>query len=387
MTDRHHIYLIPGFFGFTNLGDLRYFAHVNDVLRDEFARRDLDVVVHPVRTWPTASVRRRAQRLVQVIAETGGDGDEPIHLIGHSSGGLDARLLVSAGASLSEDPPAERIAARVRSIVSVATPHFGTPLVSVFTRRLGGRLLQVLSLSTIYVLRYGRLPLSVAVRLGGLLVKLEDRMGTGQDVLDQLYGELLDDFSDERRVALDEFLTDVGNDQQLIPQLTPENMATFNATTRDDGGVRYGCVLARGRPPGLASTLAAGLGVYAQASHALYATIYRGASRTPHDRTVMPSYEQVQAMRAAWGEVPDPRDNDGIVPTLSQLWGEVICAVTADHHDLIGHFDDTEHDPPHYDWITSGSGFKRREFEALWASVAHWIAVRGIPSAGKGAPR
>ena len=72
---------------------------------------------------------------------------------------------------------------------------------------------------------------------------------------------------------------------------------------------------------------------------------------------------------------PDLRTNDGIVPTLSQLWGEVICAVTADHHDVIGHFDDPEHDPPHYDWISSGSGFSRNDFERLWVGVADWIAA------------
>ena len=40
---------------------------------------------------PTASIRRRATRLAELIAKTCEDDDSPIHLLGHSTGGLDAR--------------------------------------------------------------------------------------------------------------------------------------------------------------------------------------------------------------------------------------------------------------------------------------------------------
>jgi triacylglycerol lipase len=71
----------------------------------------------------------------------------------------------------------------------------------------------------------------------------------------------------------------------------------------------------------------------------------------------------------------DRRVNDGIVPTLSQLWGEVIRAVWADHHDVIGHFHHPTHVPPHFDWVASGTGFTREGFEALWDDVAEFIAA------------
>ncbi len=374
MDQRHHIYLVPGFFGFANLGDLKYFAHATDVLEGQFSRLGLDVAVHSVRTSPTASVRKRAIRLLETMIDTA-EGDGPIHLIGHSSGGLDARLLLAAGASLTEDLPADEYAARVRSVVTVATPHHGTPLVSVFLTLLGPKLLQLFSLATMYTLRYGRLPLGVLMRMGSILVRLDN--ATGKDALDQLYNELLADFSDERRTAIRDFFAEVGQDQSLLNQLLPAGMDVFNACTRNQADVRYGCVLARARPPGVSSTLAAGLSGYAQASHALYAAMYNLSARTPQDRAPMPTWDQIQAMRSHWGDVPDLRANDGIVPTLSQLHGEVIAAVRADHHDLIGHFNDTEHDPPHYDWLMSGSGFKRREFEGLWASIADWI-VHGV---------
>jgi triacylglycerol lipase len=383
MPPRHHVYLVPGFFGFANLGDLKYFGHATEVLQNQFARLDLDVAIHSVRTSPTASVKKRAIRLLETMIATA-DGDGPIHLVGHSSGGLDARLLVTAGASLTDELPAHEYASRVRSVVTVATPHHGTPLVNVFLTLLGPRLLQLLSLATMYVLRYGRLPLGVLVRMGGILVRMDN--ATGTDALDQLYDELLRDFSDERRHAIRDFFAEVGEDQSLLNQLLPAGMDVFNACTRDQAEVRYGCVLARARAPGVGSTLAAGLSGYAQASHALYAAMYNLSARTPHDRAPMPSWEQIQAMRARWGDVPDLRANDGIVPTLSQLHGEVIAAVRADHHDVIGHFDDTEHDPPHYDWLTSGSGFKRREFEALWACIADWIGEGVVRDASSEEP-
>src|SRR5579864_2276718 len=90
-----HVYLVPGFFGFTNLGELTYFGHVVRFLAEhggESAPR-----VHAVKTPPTASLPTRAARLAEAIAATMGPGDAPIHLIGHSSGGLDVRLLLSPG--------------------------------------------------------------------------------------------------------------------------------------------------------------------------------------------------------------------------------------------------------------------------------------------------
>jgi len=371
MPHKHHVYLIPGFFGFANLGDLKYFAHVTEVLSNSFLRLGIDAQVHNVATSPTAGVLSRAERLLDAIHATAADDDDPIHLIGHSSGGLDARLLVAAGASLGSGVSAERYAARVRSVVTVATPHRGTPIVSMFISLFGARVLKLLSLGMIHTLRYGRLPLGVLVKMGGVLVRLDN--ASGQDALDQLYVELLHDFSEERQKAIRDFFTEVEKDQGLLTQLLPEGMVVFNALTRDQADVRYGCVLTRGRRPGVSSTISAGLGGYAQASHALYAALYQLAARTPLNRAPSPRPQQIQAMLETWGDIPSIRANDGIVPTLSQLHGDVICAVSADHHDVIGHFDDPSCHPPHFDWITSGSGFKRADFEHLWSSVANWI--------------
>ncbi len=370
---RQHVFLVPGFFGFANLGDLKYFAHVQEILEARLAERGIDAHVVQVKTAPTSSVKKRAQRLLQQMHEHAGGDDAPIHLIGHSSGGLDARLLVAAGGSLSNDLPADELAGRVRSVVSVTSPHHGTPTAGFFMTVVGGRVLQILSLSMIYTLRYGKLPLSALVQMAGILIKL-DSLVQPSDPLDQLYDDLLGDFSDERQREIREFFREVGSDQSLIGQLMPQAMETFNAVTRNDPAVRYGCVVARARAPGVGSTLAAGLSPYAQSSHALYVAIWNLASRHPQDKVPLPPVDHVRALQQAYGEVPDLKANDGMVPVLSQLWGEVVCCVNADHHDVIGHFDNPDHTPPHFDWITSGSGFRRSEFERLWSSVAQFVA-------------
>src|SRR5207244_5875944 len=97
MPGRHHLYLVPGFFGFTNLGELKYFAHVLEFLRARSLGVRADM--HVVRTHPTASLPQRAARVVETIAETMGR-EGAVHVIGHSSGGLDARLAVAPGVSL-----------------------------------------------------------------------------------------------------------------------------------------------------------------------------------------------------------------------------------------------------------------------------------------------
>src|SRR5262249_6738272 len=150
----------------------RYFGHLRDALSAISATQGLDVVVHSIRTPPTASLRTRAARLAEAIAASERPGDGIIHLIGHSSGGPDVPLLLHPGVSLPTTIDVERIAGRVRTAVTVATPHYGTPVASFFTSLLGQRLLQLLSLVTIYVLRFGPLPVAALLRLGAVFARL-----------------------------------------------------------------------------------------------------------------------------------------------------------------------------------------------------------------------
>jgi len=382
MTDTHHVFLVPGFFGFDNLGEVLYFAHVRGYLAQACRRLGLQAQVTAVETYPTSSIPRRAERLLELIHAVTDGADVPVHLVGHSSGGLDARLLVSPGVSLRSPVEVEPIAARVKSVVLVSTPNYGTPVASFFTSIFGQRLLQLLSLGTIYVLRFGRLPMSVLFKLGAALARLDDLLGLRNNVLDQLFSQLLSDFSPERRDAVERFLGEVGADQGLLPQLTPEGMDLFNAATRDRPGVRYGSVIHYARRPGVVSTAKVGIDPYGQATHALFYGLYRVAARMPRDHMPRLTDGQMETVLQIYGITPESSANDGVVPTLSQIWGEVVHATRADHLDVLGHFSDPRHKPPHIDWLSSGTGFGRSQFEALWNDVAVFIAGQ-TPGAGK----
>ncbi len=370
MPGPHHVLLVPGFFGFATLGEFAYFAHVRDFLAEALPGLGVTGEVEVVHTIPAASLSRRAALLAESAARLLERGPATLSVVGHSSGGLDARLLVTPEARLPTAVDVERCARAVRAVVTVATPHRGTPLANAFNTLFGPQLLKVLSVWTIYALRAGRLPIGLVMRLARILRRRSAPAG----VVDQLWSQLLQDFSAARRRELEAFFDEVGADRDLLAQITPAGTEIFNASTGDRPGVRYGCVVTRARPPGLRSFLRAGIDPYAHATHALFVALYRLAARTPPER-VRVSRETVAALSRAFRARVDARANDGMVPTLSQVWGEVIRAAWADHHDVIGHFHHPTHVPPHFDWVASGTGFTRARFEELWRDVAAFVAA------------
>lgn len=368
-----HVYLIPGFLGFANLGQITYFGHVRRILATKLAAAGLDPHIHIVHTPPTASLPRRAARLAATIAATAGDGG-PLHLIGHSSGGLDARLFTAPEVALPTSLDVERLAARVRSVITIATPHHGTPLASFFTTLRGQQLLQLLSLLTIYMLHFGHLPLAGLLWMGSRFVRLGDLVANSE-LLDELFGRLLEDFTAARRRSVRAMLRDVVHDQALMLQLTPEAMEVFNASVLQRPGVRYGAVVTEAARPSLCSTIAVGLDPAAQVTRAIYGVLYQLAAATPRHLSPRLAPEAARALRHAFGATPSAAANDGIVPTRSQAWGRVVHAAIADHLDVLGHFRDASHDPPHVDWLVTGSGFDRARFEALWSDVTRFLAA------------
>jgi len=368
-----HVYLVPGFFGFANLGQITYFGHVRGILAARLATHGIEARIHVVRAHPTASLPERAAQLAEAIAATAPRGASPLHLIGHSSGGLDARLLIAPGVSLPTRSKPEQLARRVRSVVTLVTPHRGTPLASFFATLRGQRLLQMLSLATIHLLRFGQLPIGVLLRVAGLAARLDEGV-LNSELLDEVFGRLLEDFTVGRRRAVRALLRAVVRDQALLLQLAPEAMELFNASVAARPGVRCGSVVAQAARPSVRSRIAAGLDPAAQLSRAVYGGLYRLAAATPHRRAPRTNRAQARALQHAFGRVPDARANDGIVPTRSQVWGRIVHAARADHLDVLGHFDDPAREPRHVDWLATGSAFDRKRFEALWDDVARFVA-------------
>ncbi len=371
----HLIYIIPGFFGFTNLGEVGYWEHVRVLLPELFEQEGLRAQAYFTEASPTASLHRRTVALLESIAATVKDPERvEIHLIGHSTGGLDARLLTTPGVCLRTSIDVERYASRVKTVVSIATPHYGAPMAGVFTSLMGQRLLQVLSLATIYITRFGALPVSILARLAGLLAIPQGSTRLGRTILDQMFSQLLSDFTPDRRAQIKDFFAEVGNDQSLLPQLAPQCMDLFNATTVDRPTTRYGSVVTRANPPGVRSTLSTGMAPYAQAMHTLYHALHKIAGVL--DEAHRPALTDVQIAALHRGYPLDDwmESNDGVVPTASQIRGEVIHTANADHHDIIGHFRDSRHDPPHFDWLVTGSNFDRHSFELAWSDIVRFVA-------------
>ncbi|HEU5076895.1 MAG TPA: hypothetical protein VFU02_22045 [Polyangiaceae bacterium] len=375
----HQVFLIPGFFGFSSLGRLKYFNGVGDIISDEFERRRLPARVVEIDTLPTASIRRRAASLLEFVTRMSGKSAGPIHLVGHSTGGLDARLLVCPNADL-QSHEKQALIQRVESVVTVACPHFGTPLASAFGSALGRPALKLGALALFCLLTHGRIPLGVALQLVRVVTRLDDIVGLRKTVADEIFEKLLSDLGDLERRQLLGFLDGVSNDQSLLFQLTEAGCDLLNATTGKPERLRYGSVVTCGSRASVKTAWSHSLDVYAQSLHALYGVLHWLASRADASwfGTLPPTTQA--ALERDLGRRVELRDNDGIVPTLSQVWGDYLGAVQADHLDVVGHFGYAE-EGTGADWLPSGSGFGQGDFEKLWRSVASYLAQSTTMSA------
>jgi pimeloyl-ACP methyl ester carboxylesterase len=368
----HDIFLIPGFFGFANFGDIKYFSHVREVLMSAANRHGHEVRIHYVKTLPTASLERRAAAVADAIVNSAAEGSS-VHLVGHSTGGLDARLLTSPGVTLPSEHDVEALAKRVSSVVSVAAPHSGTPLASFFVDVVGQQFLWAFSTLTMHGLRLGSMPLPAMLALAGSLPSMGKQRGPLLGLLEQVYRQLLQDFDEPRRLELEEFLRAAQSDQSLLPQLAPQGAREVLAETSTRPTTRYGAVVTQARPPSLRSTVDVGLSPTGQAMYALYRGLHQLAGSMEAEDFEPLSEATRQKLIAAYGTLPTSRSNDSIVPTLSQAWGEVIHATWADHLDVIGHFSGPDLTPRHYDWLSTQTHFTIQKFESLWNDIADFV--------------
>jgi triacylglycerol lipase len=189
-----NIVLAPGVLGFNQFGRLEYFNGVAPHLRTVFP----DVQVLAATTDLLGTVADRAQLLArQIVAALSPtapederlDPSQPIHILAHSMGGLDARLLIFKDL--------EGLRPRIATLTGIGTPHLGSPVATFLNQ---GNLFTILP----------RLPL-----IGGALV-------------DELQGLRA------RTNAVDD--------------LSEEVASRFDHDHPDDSGVRYFEVVGIGRP-------------------------------------------------------------------------------------------------------------------------------------------
>lgn len=369
---QHHVILVPGFFGFARFGELTYFNGVRAALERGFAELGLSVNVVEVETLPTASIRWRAARVLETLVRVSEAHDGPLHLVGHSTGGLDARLALAPTASLPTDAKLHDYL-RVKTLVTVCCPHFGTPLASYFTGPWGRLQLRVVARYLIFMLERGRLPLALLLRIGRWVIRARDPFKKRLGTFDELYAKLLDDLSDERRLELVQFLRAICSDDALLFQLTPAGCDLLNACTAEPQ-VRYGSVIAHAQPPTFGSWIRASFDLYAQIMYPLYAFAHRICRRGGRKFIPAPAAPQRAKLLALSRRQPSESDSDGVVPTDSQLWGSLVHVADADHLDVVGQFGFRDGLSWAGDWLPSQSGFGRPEFDALWTDIARFIA-------------
>ena len=411
---RHRIYLTPGMFGFGKLATYDYFAHVARALRKRFDKAGERVDTYVVNVAPTASIRRRATRLAELVASTSST-DSHVHLLGHSTGGLDSRLVASPSARLPLDPARLGWLPQLRSVTTMNTPHYGTPLASFFATVSGQRMLYAVSALTFIGLSLGAPPLAAASALVVAIGQL-DRAVLGMElkVIERITDGLMKALEPASSREVRDFLDAISKDQGAVIQLTPEAMDLFQAGVEDRAGVAYGCTLAMAPAPSARRLLGSMSSPWRAVSSTLFTTLYgitgRRDERYPCEANEPGGLRATDsALREAFGEVPSLRASDGIVPVRSQLWGNVLWAGAADHLAVLGHFagylppkapllsrlrDRLRRDreiveavveqaaagggmaPPahaderHVDWLTSGSGFDEKAFDALMDAIA-----------------
>src|SRR5262245_41950358 len=135
------IVLAHGIFRFDQVGVLfrdsfgidlgpRYFDGIADHLRAN------GFVVHEPDVDFSGPLAKRASDLQDRLARVLPADGSSLHVIGHSMGGLDARMVIV-------DNPA--IAARIGCLTTIGTPHLGTTSADRGLQSGGGRLIEILS--------------------------------------------------------------------------------------------------------------------------------------------------------------------------------------------------------------------------------------------------
>jgi len=366
------VFLVPGFFGFTSVGAVSYFERVEQSLAAALRRRGVaDARIVRCRTQPTASIPRRADALRRQVLRAGGLEARELHFVGHSTGGLDLRMLLTPGVKIASDDSSERIARRTRTAISVATPHHGTPLANHLVTIHGQTLLLVLS--ALATSEQGRGTLLAAARAVALVAEIDDWLGRGEGALDRIAEGLLRKIRFNRNDPVWRYLAAIERDQGAVLQLTPEGIALFDAAVVDRAGIDYGCVVSAVPRPRERLDAAKLLDPEYIALRALFRLLHLLASR-PHPRYPYPKPTPATQRRLdrTLRFKASPASNDGVVPTFSQLHGRLLHAARADHLDLVGHY--TLAGGRTADWLPSGAGFTTKAFDAAWDAVAAAIA-------------
>lgn len=390
---RRQVYLVPGFLGFDSLGKQDYFTDVDQLLcppGTEVISTDTEV---------SSSLARRAERLARIVIEKFSEDIEQIHFVGHSTGGLDVRTLLSPDSGLLEDlsfedasnweqsPPGShaarlrRAVEATRSLTCVATPHYGTPLADLGAAVWADR----------WLLGAGRWIDRHRERLrpplGNLLGALRrlPRAPTRWSNLRALQLGLLE----VDALELVEYLAEFGLDTGIVDDLLTQARAESDPKLGDRAGVSYfDLVTGVGWPRQLAGEgLTLARGPLFRLQWQIVGRPYPGWSAA-HREQLLERRELDAELELGSFDLPPvdsrwpPLPNDGVIPTYAQVHGEVLAVVAADHLDpvgfyphCIGELDQPAGQPcqgergPASSWIRSGANYDNARHKLVWGRV------------------
>jgi hypothetical protein len=390
------VVLVPGFLGFERIGSFRYFAgRVDAVLRgylSGLAGPTLPVV--PVHTSPTDTLRQRQRALIKALESVDArlGHVQRLHLVGHSTGGVDAYLLtrsapLTPGITWRHLDP-HNVRRKIRSIISIASPHAGTCLA-----------LSALAYAFHHPLtgftRAPRLAFSVW-RLGQSL--LYDGMAAGA-----VLGALVD------TGGAAAYVLDVVRSRMLVEDLKPRHMLSLHEHMSPDGdlSVRFRSVvtLAGRCTPGYAGR---GSQTTVRLPDPFFKDLYAYAAGSGFDevgddpRRIESALDRMDSALDEGRLISNPltmlhpltaRSNDGLVNSARQLIDpdddqELLTLVVGDHIDVMGYYPQwaTAAGPAGHEKrvllrsgiLNSGSGFGDEQFFDLFRLVAQTIQEAAV---------
>ena len=364
--------LVPGFFGFDHHESRTYFADrfVAGLRASLEARGRTSVPVVAVSTLGIASMWRRQHELLRELRalESPDENGERLgrrrwHLVGHSTGGVDAALLLrNAPLVRSKEGSVfgasswgewQELVARIDSVTSISAPHFGTGLAeSPLAQFSAGR-------PSLGAVRDAAMALFDLARRGDL----ESRIAFAFSAMPRLTQTPI-------------FLGQMALRNELARELRPRFMSALSsAPIREGMESRLFSVATVAPRPGRDHS--------DKLFRDLWSWGHKGAMRAPPssapglDRVEDPSL-RLPSQRETFLPPIDEGDNDGIVTTRRQVFGELNAVVLGDHVDVLGRYrraslvDGKVIDPG---LLTSGARFGDDEFFALLDRVAARIAA------------
>jgi triacylglycerol lipase len=94
---------------------------VEQALGRALRRRGVEARIVRCISQPTASIPRRADVLRRQVLRSGGLRAAELHFVGHSTDGLDVRMLLAPGVKIASGDSEERIARLTKTAICVTT--------------------------------------------------------------------------------------------------------------------------------------------------------------------------------------------------------------------------------------------------------------------------